>query len=71
MEFTKEENSAHIKEFGLYFKSGFMYKQKYGFLHIDFLRRAKDNLRVFAVSHPAFDKPKEMKNGDKYVAVHI
>lgn len=48
-----------------------MYKIKYGFMHIDFLHRAKDNLRVFAVSHPAFDKPKEMKNGNKYVAVHI
>lgn len=71
LKFVNTKNSARIEKFGTYFKSGFIYKKKYGFLHIDYLHRAKDSLRVFATSHPAFDKPKDMKNGDNYVAVHI
>lgn len=69
--FISFNTSAHIREFGRFFQSGFMYKQKYGFLHINALHLANGEGRLFDTYHPGFGEIKKLVCGNKYVALHI
>lgn len=69
--FVSFNTSVHIKEFGRFFHSGFMYKQKYGFLHIVAQRLASGEGRLFDTYHPGFGDAKKMVCGNKYVALDI